>query len=144
MSEANQLTVQKIYDAHIALSKLIETDKVNKFFFSRTVRMRISSYIRKTRPIFEDYTKERDDLIRALGELTNEKTQTYKVKPENQDQFNSEIKAMLEATYEIEFKPLTQDELFGVTEQQEAGGSKPNQIEMDLINLLEDVGLLKV
>ena len=141
MSEPKKNTLQQVLEAHQAVTTLIDSDKRNKYVLSSATRIKLAGNLRKTRGPAEDYEKERVELVKTLGEV-DEKGST-KVKPENQAKFEEELKTMLAQETDVTFNPITEAALLGATEEEEKAGKKANQIDIDLIAFMQEVGLLK-
>ena len=141
MPEQKKNTLQQVLEAHQAVTNLIDSDKRNKYILSSATRIKLAANLRKTRGPAQDYEKERVELVKSLGEV-DEKGST-KVKPENQEKFESDLKAMLATETDVVFTPITEAALLGVTEEEEKAGKKANQIDIDLIAFMQEVGLLK-
>lgn len=126
------LKVKDVLTAHLAILDLIEADKTNKFVFASATRIKLAGNLRKTRPVFEEFTKEKDELIKRLGAPVEGKPDEVKVTEENQAKFVSEIEAMYEADSDVTLNPVDAKDL------------GENQLPIDLLANLETFGLLKL
>lgn len=123
--------VKDIILSYLALKDLIETDKEHKYVFKSSTRLKLLENLRKTSPVFNDFSTEKDALIKRLGEPVKDKPDTVQVKPENQPAFSKEVEEMYEAESDVVLNPLLHQEL------------GENQIPIDLLLNLEKFGLLK-
>ena len=140
MSEAKKLTVRNVIDAHQGISTLIDSDKRNKFVLSSATRIKLAGNLRKTKAVYEDYETERTALVKELG--TADEKGNVTVTPENQEQFASTLKAALDQESDVTLNPITAAALFGCTEDEEKAGKKPNQIDIDLVAFMQEIGLV--
>ena len=140
MSDTKKLTVRQVIDAHHGISNLIDSDKRNKFILSSATRIKLAGNLRKTKAVFEDYETERTALVQELGSKDDKGNVT--VTPENQDKFATTLKVALDVETDVVLNPITEAALLGVTEDEEKAGKKANQIDIDLIAFMQEVGLL--
>lgn len=112
------------------INTLIEEDKANKFVFPSSIRIKLAGNLRKTRPVVEDYLKEHESLVKRLGEPLKDKPDQIMVKAENANEFTKENEGMLAEKTDITLNPITEKDL------------GENQLSIDLIANLQDVGLL--
>ena len=131
------LTVRKALEANIALNQLIVNDKENKFVFPSVVRIRLALNLRKLRPVVEEFQKENTELIKKYGTQVKDKEGNdiegqfqVGVKSENRTKFDDEQKALVDSDSEVSLSPITDKDL------------SENQLSVDLIAALYDVGLL--
>jgi hypothetical protein len=141
MSEQKKLSVQQVCEANQAIMALIDSDKRNKFILSSATRIKLAGNLRKTKDIAADYDTERQALVKELGAV-DETTKSVTVKPENNDAFSTQLKAMLAVETDVVLNPITEAALLGVTEEEEKAGKKANQIDIDLIAFMQEIGLL--
>jgi hypothetical protein len=122
------LTTKEVVKAQHAINSLIEQDKENKFIFPSAIRIKQAGNLRRTRPVVEDYLKEHETLVRRLGKASESGNIT--VTPENVEEFNRENNAMLAEPTDVVLTPMTEKDL------------GENQLSIDLIATLQEVGLL--
>ncbi len=125
------LTVKQSIEANVTLESLISSDKDNKFVFPSSARIGFAGMLRKTRPILSDYQSEHSILVKRLGEEIDKEKGIWKVKAENTAEFNKENEAMLNEETDVVLKPISVSEL------------GENQIPIDLLATLIDVGVIK-
>lgn len=123
------LDTRGVVKAQHAINSLIEQDKENKFIFPSAIRIKLAGNLRKTRPVVEDYLKEHETLVRRLGKAQKEGG-NITVTTENVEEFNKENNAMLDEATEVTLNPIGEKDL------------GENQLSIDLIATLQDVGLL--
>jgi hypothetical protein len=140
MSDTKKLTVRNVIDAHHGISSLIDSDKRNKFVLSSATRIKLAGNLRKTKAVFEDYETERTALVQELGSKDDKGNVT--VTPENQDKFATTLKAALDQETDVTLNPVTTEAIFGCTEDEEKSGKKPNQIDIDLVAFMQEIGLV--
>lgn len=140
MSEAKELNVKDVLEAKAALEALIRGDKEDKLVLASSVRIKLAGNIRKTRPVNEDYNETRTGNIQKLGEEVKDKPGTFRVKPENLKAFLDQDKDALATKTDVIFQTITEAELFG---DLEADAKDQNQVDIDVIDVLKECGILK-
>lgn len=138
------LTVRQVLETRGVLGDLVIKDKENKYVFSGATRVKLALILRKLNPVQEEFQKENTDLIKELGKpMVNEKGE---VQPDNFEvakdspeyvTFLARQKELLDAETDIVLTPIPQESIVG-----NEGDPRSNQIPIDLIGLLFDVGLL--
>lgn len=140
------MKIKSILAAHAALTDLINLDRQNKLVLHSSVRIRLAGAIRKTRPTVEDFTEQNNELVMKYGTQVLDKDQKpvegqWEVRPDSTtfETFRTEKQALLDTDMEVSLSPLCTADLFGKTEDE----TKQNQIPLDLIDVMLEVGLLK-
>lgn len=140
------MKLKSILAAHAALSDLISLDRQNKLVLHSSVRIRLAGAVRKTRPTVEDFSEQNNELVMKYGTQVLDKDQQpvpgqFVVQPDSTtfETFRKEKQELLDTDIELTFTPLSTVDLFGKTEDE----TKQNQIPLDLLDALLEVGLLK-
>lgn len=151
------LSVQKALESYVSINELIKQDGVNKWVFPSSTRIKLALNLRKLRPIQEEFTKENTELIKQYGVQQNDEAGkpiegNFSVDPatEQGKLFRKEQQALLDADSEVCLSPVKAEDLIGqdvppVTTSDGTvirAGVRSNQIPVDLITLLFDVGIL--
>lgn len=141
----------------MALTELIKRDGENKWILPSSTRIKLSLNLRKLRPIQEEFTKENTENIKTYGTQQNDEAGkpidgNFSVDPATDQgkKFKAEQQALLDADSEVCLSPVKAEDLIGqdvppVTASDGTvirAGVRSNQIPMDLIALLFDVGIL--
>lgn len=138
------LTVQKALESRAVLADLVSKDKENKYVFSGATRIKLALNLRKLNPIQDEFQKENTDLIKLYGKPIVD--EDGKSNPENIavakdspefELFQAKQKELLEADSEVTLSPVSQEDLVG-----KEGDPRSNQIHIDLLGLLFEVGLV--
>jgi hypothetical protein len=124
------LTVQQSLEAYQVLKTLIESDKQNKFVFASSVRLKFSRQFAKLKNDVDAYKAEHAALVTRLGKQEGDRISVDANGPEAVAEFNKENSRMLSQKTETELVPVKDEEL------------GDNQIPMDLLAVMVDVGLL--
>jgi len=138
------LKQKPVVDAHIALSALIQCDRANKYVLGSDVRIRLAGSLRKTKPVYEDYNAEKVRLFQKFGKPN--KDGELEVGPSNPHyaEFHTELAKMNQEDTEIEgFSSVTKEELFGKIVKTKDGETPENQIDVDILTTLLEVGILE-
>lgn len=140
------MKLKSILAAHAALTELISLDRQNKLVLHSSVRIRLAGALRKTRPVLEDFQEQNNALVTKYGTQVLDKDQQpvpgqFVVEPGSTtfETFRKEKQELLDTDIELSFTPLSTTDLFGRTEDE----TKQNQIPLDLLDALLEVGLLK-
>jgi hypothetical protein len=143
-----KLTVKQACTAREAIQALIKDDREDKYVLSSAVRIKLAGNLRKVKPVYDDYTEQRQAVFTKYGEkvLDNDgkETDQIKLKPENVEVANKELEAALNVETDVELKPVTVEDLSGVTAADKKAHPeiKENQVDVELLGVLLDVGLL--
>lgn len=138
--EKTGLQVKDVLVAHNALESLIKSDKANKLILTSATRIKIAGFLRKTRPVREDYDNANIETVRSLGEEVVDKPGSFRVKGENITKYAEQNKAALCVPTEVKFDSISVADLFG---DPDAEAKDQNQVDMDVIAVLQDVGIIK-
>jgi len=137
-------STKQVVDTNIALLGLIQADRENKIILSSAVRIRLAGILRKTKPIFEDYKEENTALFKKFGSLNKNGELEVAQNSPGRPLFDEAIKAMNAEPTEIEsFPEVTHEELFGKVQKTKDGEKPENQIDLDVLSILMEVGILK-
>ncbi len=152
------LTVKQALEAQVVLKEFIEKDKQNKWIISSATRIKLALNLRKLNPVADTFTEENAKLVREYGVQEVEPDTgkaidgSFRVQPgtENYTKFFALQKEALAADSEVELSPVKADDLIGsdappVTTNDGTvirAAIKSNQVPVDLITFLFDVGLL--
>lgn len=140
-----KLTVKQVLSAYAALLGLIEADRQNKYVLSSATRIKLAGNVRRAKAIVEDAQEARDDLIKKLGKPNKDGVQSIEPNTPEKAIFDEETKKALDSETDLEgFSTVTEEDLFGKTVKDKDGNEKPqNQIDIDALSVLLDVGVLK-
>lgn len=138
------LTVKQALEARAVLADLVGKDKENKYVFSGATRVKLALNLRKLNPIQEEFQKENTDLIKSLGKpILDEKgaaiPDSFEV-PKDTDEFvvfQTKQKELLDADTDVTLSVLSEESIVG-----KEGDPRSNQLPIDLLGLLYEVGLL--
>lgn len=134
MSSPKTLVVRDICKAHEAIVALIKDDRENKFVFPSAVRIKLAGNLRKTKPAYEDFTQVKIDLFKKYGDVVKDAegkdTDKIQLRASDADKANKELAEALEVDTHQTLNPITVKDL------------GENQIDVELIAVLQDVGLL--
>lgn len=149
MSAPETLDVKQACTAHEAIQALIKDDRENKLVFPSSVRIKLAAQLRKTKPVYQEFSEEKIRLFKLYGEPVLDKdgkdTGSMKLKPENTERVDEELKAALAVDTGIVLTPITTEDLAGVSEAhlKVYPDAKQNQVDIELVAVLMDSGLLK-
>jgi len=134
MSQPTTLKVKDICKAHEAIVALIKDDRENKFVFPSAVRIKLAGNLRKTKPAYEDFTQVKVDLFKKYGDVVKDKdgnpTDKIQLRAADAEAANKELADALEVDTHQTLNPITVKDL------------GENQIDVELITVLQDTGLL--
>lgn len=145
MSQPETLSVRQMVEAHGAIQALINADRQNKFVFPSAVRIKLAGNLRKTREVFEDYVTEKNELVKRLGSVIQEQRGQDK---DNNPIFvdTDKVEVKVDSPNYPEFKAQHDAMLAADTRQTlnaiDAKDLGENQIDVELITVLQDTGLL--
>jgi hypothetical protein len=149
-TKKQSLTVEQAIKAQGLIEKLIQSDKENKFVFSSSTRIRLSQNLRKTRPEVAGYNEDHRDLVVKLGKKVLEDgkdTGRIEIAPNSPEikEYVERKNQMLGCETEITLRSITVEELFGYSDEYVKAHPeiKQNQIDLDLLADLQDVGLVE-
>jgi len=136
------MKIKDIIKAQVAIGELIQLDRQDKLVLHSSVRIRLAGALRKTRPVVEDFQEQNNAIVTKYGTPVGEKKPgEFEVKQDSDKfpAFKKERDELLATDIELSFTPLEQADLFGKSED----ADKQNQISLDTLGALIDVGLLK-
>lgn len=93
------MTLETIISSQDSLSKILNLKLPIK------VAYKISKLVNRMQPDLKIYEEQRTKLVKELGELVDEKTDSWRVKAENSEKFNEEIKKVLDVEVDLNFGP---------------------------------------
>jgi len=100
-----KISLQKIYDSHMSIRKLLSADLPVKTAF------KLSRLAKELNGLFQDVEAQRIRLVEKYGEK-DEKGHSQ-VTQENMEQFSKEITELFSEEVEVDFSPISIEELEG-------------------------------
>lgn len=135
------LPTLQVVNANGALQALIKADRENQLILSSAIRIRLAGCLRKSKPVAEEYEKEFNALGVKYGTKNADGILTIASDSPNMDLYKQELAAMQAELTDIEsFATVTEIDLMGKHDPE--GKVKQNQIDIGILTILMDVGIL--
>ncbi len=114
--------------ANNVIAQIVDADKKERIVFHAPTRLHFARILHETKPAVEAYSKEHEVLVRRLGVAHGV---DITVTPENMAEFISQNNAMLAKDTGLTLATLSHKDI------------GENQIPIDLLSTLFDIGILK-
>jgi hypothetical protein len=104
-------TTKQAVNAFLAISNLIDADRASKIGLSAVARLKLASTFLLCKTVYEEYMKQKDDLIKSYGVPFPSKPDSFMVPDDKKQDFITQNSEMLDSETNFKISPIPVDKL---------------------------------